>query len=216
MLLVGYPVPDITWYHDVSSFYIIDPLSIFFFQGVKLSDDSRLKLFSDRRGYAYLSIDSAVASDEGAYEIVAENKHGVARHTVYLYLADPPMFLEPLQDTRCRTHETFRLECKVDGIPYPEVRFYKDWRLLTDSYRTRIRHIEPDIWQLTIYGAIEKDTGLYTCTAKNIAGATLSSCNVSVEDNLLNIPRPDLERPIMTFKKKRFDEDYDILERIEQ
>ncbi|UJR34155.1 hypothetical protein I4U23_021562, partial [Adineta vaga] len=200
MLLVGYPIPDITWYHD----------------GEKISsNDSRIKSFNDRRGYAYLSIDAALASDEGAYEIVAENQHGVARHTVYLYLADPPMFLEPLQDTRCRTHETFRLECKVDGIPYPEVRFYKDWRLLTDSYRTRIRHIEPDIWQLTIYGAIEKDTGLYTCTAKNIAGATLSSANVSVEDNLLNIPRPDLERTMVTFKKKRFDEDYDILERIE-
>jgi len=201
MLLVGYPVPDITWYHD----------------GVQVpSNDPRIKMFNDRRGYAYISIDSALASDEGAYEIVAENKHGIARHTVYLYLADPPMFLEPLQDARCRTHDTLRLECKVDGIPYPEVRFYKDWRLLTDSYRTRIRHIEPDIWQLTIYGTIEKDTGLYTCTAKNLAGATLSSCNVSVEDNLLSIPRPDLERPVITFKKKRFDEDYDILERIEQ
>ncbi|CAF4580073.1 unnamed protein product, partial [Rotaria sp. Silwood1] len=200
MLLVGYPVPDITWYHD----------------GEKIPlDDPRVKLYNDRRGYSYLSIDSALASDEGAYEVVAENKYGTARHTVYLYLADPPMFLEPLKDTRCRTHDTFRLECKVDGIPYPEVRFYKDWRLLTDSYRTRIRHIEPDIWQLTIYGAIEKDTGLYTCTAKNIAGATLSSANVSVEDNLLSIPRPDLERPILTFKRKRFDEDYDILERIE-
>ncbi|CAF1031742.1 unnamed protein product [Rotaria sordida] len=200
MLLAGYPIPDVTWYHDGERI----PL-----------DDGRIKLYNDRRGYAYLSIDSALASDEGAYEIVAENKYGTARHTVYLYLADPPMFLEPLKDTRCRTHDTFRLECKVDGIPYPEVRFYKDWRLLTDSYRTRIRHIEPDIWQLTIYGAIEKDTGLYTCTAKNIAGATLSSANVTVEDNLLSIPRPDLERPILTFKKKRFDEDYDILERIE-
>ncbi|CAF3800634.1 unnamed protein product, partial [Rotaria magnacalcarata] len=200
MLLVGYPIPEITWFHD----------------GEKIPlDDPRVKLYNDRRGYAYLSIDSALASDEGTYEIVAENKYGTARRTVYLYLADPPMFLEPLQDTRCRTHDTFRLECKVDGIPYPEVRFYKDWRLLADSYRTRIRHIEPDIWQLTIYGAIEKDTGLYTCTAKNIAGATLSSANVSIEDNLLSIPRPDLERPTMTFKKKRFDEDYDILERIE-
>ncbi|CAF1031800.1 unnamed protein product [Rotaria sordida] len=44
----------------------------------------------------------------------------------------------------------------VDDIPYLEVRFYKDWRLLTDLYRTRIRHIEPNIWQFTIYGAIEK------------------------------------------------------------
>ncbi|CAF0817324.1 unnamed protein product [Adineta steineri] len=200
MLLVGYPVPDIIWYHD----------------GEKISsNDTRIKAFTDRRGYAYLSIESALASDEGAYEIVAENKYGAARHTVYLYLADPPVFLEPLRDARCRTQDTLRLECKVDGIPYPEVRFYKDWRLLTDSYRTRIRHIEPDIWQLTIYGVIEKDTGLYTCTAKNIAGATLSSANVSVEDNLLSIPRPDLERSIVTFKKKRFDEDYDILERIE-
>jgi hypothetical protein len=124
MLLVGYLTPDIAWYHDVSLFLCSSShdQSFFFLQGVRIpSDDSRIKLFSDRRGYAYLSIDSALASDEGAYEIVAENKFGVVRHTVYLYLADPAMFLEPLQDARCRTHDTLRLECKVDGIPYPEV-----------------------------------------------------------------------------------------------
>ncbi|CAF4538397.1 unnamed protein product, partial [Didymodactylos carnosus] len=47
-----------------------------------------------------------------------------------------------------------------------------------------------------------------------MAGATLTSGKVSIEDNLLNIPRPDLERPAVAFKKKRFEEDYDILERI--
>ncbi|CAF1546759.1 unnamed protein product, partial [Didymodactylos carnosus] len=170
--------------------------------------------YTDSRGYCYLYIDAAMPSDEGAYEAVAENKHGSAHYTVHLYVADPPMFLEPLKDQRVRTHDTLHLECKVDGIPYPEVRFYKDWRLLTDSHRTRIRHVEPDVWHLTINGVIEKDTGLYTCTAKNIAGATLTSANVSIDDNLLNIPRPDLERPAIAFTKKRFDEDYDILERI--
>ncbi|CAF3273918.1 unnamed protein product [Rotaria sp. Silwood2] len=131
MLLVGYPVPDITRYHDVN---------------VKIpTDDLRIKLFNSCRGYAYLSTDSTLASDEDGYEIDAENKYSVARHTAYLYLADPPMFLEPLHDTRCRTHDTLRLECKVDDIPYPEVCFYKDWRLLTDSYRTCIRHIKPNI-----------------------------------------------------------------------
>ncbi|CAF1555476.1 unnamed protein product, partial [Rotaria sp. Silwood1] len=45
----------------------------YFLEGQKLGvpipfDDSRIKLYNDRRDYAYLSIDSALASDEGAYE----------------------------------------------------------------------------------------------------------------------------------------------------
>ncbi|CAF1084349.1 unnamed protein product [Rotaria sordida] len=100
------------------------------------SDDSRIKFFNNHRSYVYLSIDSVLASDEDSYEIVAENKYGIIHVVVHM------------------TH--FCLECKVDDIPYLEVRFYKDWRLLTDLYRTRIRHIEPNIWQFTIYGAIEK------------------------------------------------------------
>lgn len=33
MLLVGYPVPDITWYHDVSSLYFNLSLTIYLFSG---------------------------------------------------------------------------------------------------------------------------------------------------------------------------------------
>lgn len=130
--------------------------------------------------------------------------------------ADPPVFLEPFKDVTVKNHEDVRIVCKVDGIPYPEIKFYKDWHLLTESHRIKIKHIEPDTWIITIHGAIVRDSGLYTCTAKNIAGGTLCSCNVSVVDSVLNIPHPDLKTDLVVFQRKKFDEDYEIVEQISQ
>ena len=110
----------------------------------------------------------------------------------------------------------YKNQLKVEGIPYPEVKFYKDWRLLAESSRIRIRHREPDTWTVTITGAIGRDSGLYTCTAQNLAGGTLSSCNASVVDSLLNLPHPDLRTELVAFKRRQFNEDYEAVELISQ
>ena len=172
------------------------------------------KISNDKLGYYTLEIPLAGEKDEGPYEIIAENEHGIMNHTFYLQQADPPIFIEPFKDVTVHNHEDVTIMCKVDGIPYPEVKFYKDWRLLTESYRIKIKHIEPDAWIITIKGSIIRDTGLYTCTAKNLAGGTLCSCNVNVIDSLLNIPRPDLSTPFVPFKRKKIEEDYEIVEEV--
>lgn len=57
---------------------------------------------------------------------------------------------------------------------------------------------------------------MYTCTAKNIAGGTLCSCNVSIVETLLNVPHPDLKTDLVMFKKRKFDEDYELVDQITQ
>ena len=180
------------------------------------SDEITFKMFWDRFGNFHFDIPNASEKDEGLYEIVASNEHGACSHEFYLQQADPPVFLEPFKDVTIENHQDVQLICKVDGIPYPEVKFYKDWHLLAESYRIRIKHIEPDTWVITINGAIVRDSGLYTCTAKNIAGGTLSSCNLTVADSLLNVPHPDLKTNLIMFKKKKFEEDYEIVEQVSQ
>ena len=181
-----------------------------------LSDTHAYKFFRDRTGNEHLNIFDASEKDEGQYEIMASNEHGFSSHRFYLQQADPPVFLDPFKDMTSQNHEDVTIICKVDGIPYPEVKFYKDWHLLAESHRIKIKHIEPDTWIITINGAIVRDSGLYTCTAKNMAGGTLSSCNLNVVDSLLNLPHPDLKTELILFKRKKFEEDYEIVEQITQ
>ncbi|CAF0740265.1 unnamed protein product [Brachionus calyciflorus] len=183
---------------------------------IELNDETKYKIFRDRLGNSVLEIYLANEKDEGPYEIIATNEYGEARHEFYLQQADPPVFLEPFKDVTVKNYDEVCIQCKVDGIPYPEVKFYKDWHLLTESHRIKIKHTEPDTWTITIKGSIVRDSGLYTCTAKNIAGGTLCSCNVNVVESVLNTPHPDLKTDLVVFKRKKFDEDYEILEQVNQ
>ena len=150
--------------------------------------------------------------------ITATNEYGTAEHRLYLHQADPPIFIEPFKEqmTVSAHGEDIHMTCKVDGIPYPVVKFYKDWRLLAESHRIKIRHVEPDTWTLSIRGgAIVRDSGLYTCTARNCAGATLSSCTLSVCDSLLNVSHADTKPPpLVLFKRKQFADDYELVEQL--
>jgi hypothetical protein len=197
----GFPLPKIKWTKYPNEI---------------LADSQACKCFRDRTGNEHLHIFNASEKNEGQYEIMASNEYGIASHQFYLQQADPPVFLEPFKDITEQNHENVTIVCKVDGIPYPEVKFYKDWHLLAESHRIKIKHIEPDTWIITINGAIIRDSGLYTCTAKNIAGGTLSSCNLNVVDSLLNLPHPELKTDLILFKRKKFEEDYEIVEQITQ
>ena len=195
----GYPSPVIKWMRNNTEL---------------ISDEINYTIYSDRLSNHHLAILNASEKDEGPYQLIASNDNGTCVHEFYLQQADPPVFLEPFKDTTVENHQDVQMICKVDGIPYPEVKFYKDWHLLAESYRIKIKHIEPDTWIIRINGAIVRDSGLYTCTAKNIAGGTLCSCNLNVAESLLNLPHPDLKTNLITFQRKKFEEDYEIVEQI--
>jgi hypothetical protein len=75
------------------------------------------------------------------------------------------------------------LTCAIDGIPYPTVRFMKDWRPLTDTSRLVVSRSQeyPEVWTLKIHDAIASDSGSYMCVAENVAGKVFSTCRVTVD-----------------------------------
>ena len=68
-------------------------------------------------------------------KVVASNPQGKAEKKVYLDLADPPVFIEPLQEKTISSKSFLKLVCRVDGIPYPEVKWSKDWKPITGKLK---------------------------------------------------------------------------------
>lgn len=79
------------------------------------------------------------------------------------------------------SHKSGRFECKVDGIPYPKIRWMKDTRPITETSRLKIQHTKPNQWSLSLNDVISLDSGLYTCVAENVAGKSISSSNLFVD-----------------------------------
>ena len=77
--------------------------------------------------------------DVGWYEAVATNEHGEARQRVRLEIAEYPRFLKRPDETFIMSRKNGRIEARITGIPLPEVHWYKDWKLLTDTSRIKVR-----------------------------------------------------------------------------
>nr|KAG5697851.1 hypothetical protein BaRGS_017108 [Batillaria attramentaria] len=125
--LRGYPPPQVTWYH----------------QGKKLALGDRYDTYVTPTGQVFLEFLNMGWQDVGNYKCVAENELGTAEKTVKVDVADPPTFIEPLRDINVVDRGTATLTCAVDGIPYPSVRFMRDWRPLTDTSRLVVAN-DPD------------------------------------------------------------------------
>lgn len=77
--------------------------------------------------------------DVGVYEAVAVNEHGTARQRVQLKIAEYPEFLKRPEESWVPLRKTCRLEARVIGVPYPEIKWYKDWQPLAQSSRIQVR-----------------------------------------------------------------------------
>lgn len=76
--------------------------------------------------------------DAGWYEAVATNEHGQARQRVRLELAEYPTFIRRPEETVVLERKTVRIEARVTGVPYPDIKWYKDWQPLAPSSRTKV------------------------------------------------------------------------------
>jgi hypothetical protein len=77
--------------------------------------------------------------DVGEYEAVATNEHGEARQRVKLEIAEYPEFIKRPEETIIMTRRSGRIEARVIGVPYPEIKWYKDWQPLASSSRIKVR-----------------------------------------------------------------------------
>ncbi|XP_045774491.1 obscurin isoform X8 [Maniola jurtina] len=173
--------------HNVNLFWFVygypKPKMEYLFNDEPIEIGGRYDWSYTRNGQATLFINKMLERDVGWYEAIATNEHGQARQRVRLELAEYPAFIRRPEETVVLQRRTARIEARVTGVPYPDIKWYKDWQPIAASSRIKMQFIAPDTHILVITDAILKDEGLYSVSARNVAGSVSSSAMLHVEES---------------------------------
>uniref|UniRef100_A0A4W3GDM9 Myopalladin n=1 Tax=Callorhinchus milii TaxID=7868 RepID=A0A4W3GDM9_CALMI len=115
-----------------------------------------------------------------------------------LPLMAAPVFTKPLQDVTATEGQLVVLECRVKGVPFPKMEWYREETLIEDSPDFRILQKKPrsiaeseEICTLVIAEAFPEDSGTFTCTASNKYGTVSSTAHLTVtgidDGNAINL-----------------------------
>ncbi|XP_059963330.1 striated muscle preferentially expressed protein kinase isoform X10 [Mesoplodon densirostris] len=117
--------------------------------------------------------------DVGALTCTAHNRHGTQACSVTLELAEAPRFESIMEDVEVGAGETARFAVVVEGKPLPDIMWYKDEALLTESNHVSFVYEENEC-SLVVLSAGSQDGGVYTCTARNLAGEVSCKAELAV------------------------------------
>lgn len=92
----------------------------------------------------------------------------------------PPVLSVPRVEYTAVLGQPVSLECVADGQPQPEVNWQKERRPLVDGAHT---HVFAN-GTLAIASTQRSDAGLYTCTAKNLAGRASHDMRLVIQGEL--------------------------------
>ncbi|XP_062553320.1 obscurin isoform X6 [Armigeres subalbatus] len=210
-----YPVQYGTKNHNVSLFWFVygypKPTMTYYFNDQKIEAGGRYCFSYTRNGQATLFINRMSERDVGVYEAVATNEYGSVRQRVCLELGEFPRFLQRPEEVFIMGRRSGRVEAKIAGVPFPDVKWYKDWQPITESSRLKMIFYEPDTWVLLITDAIKKDEGLYSISVRNVIGSVSSSVMVHVEDNEEDyVYNAHHRTPYVRARNKVYEDYYDI------
>ncbi|CAM2100745.1 unnamed protein product [Caretta caretta] len=107
--------------------------------------------------------------DAGELTCEVSNRHGADSCPISLQLAEPPRFESIMEDLEVGEGETPRFAVVVEGKPLPDIMWYKDEALLAESSRLTFVYDASEC-SLVLLGATARDSGVYTCAARNLAG----------------------------------------------
>ncbi|XP_063520346.1 palladin isoform X4 [Pongo pygmaeus] len=165
----GLPTPDLSWQLD----------------GKPVRPDSAHKMLVRENGVHSLIIEPVMSRDAGIYTCIATNRAGQNSFSLELVVAakeahKPPVFIEKLQNTGVADGYPVRLECRVLGVPPPQIFWKKENESLTHSTdRVSMHQDNHGYICLLIQGATKEDAGWYTVSAKNEAG--IVSCTARLD-----------------------------------
>ncbi|XP_070569686.1 obscurin-like isoform X2 [Ptychodera flava] len=183
------PVLEVCWIHD----------------GQIIPNDGRYQHSVSSTGVCSLKIEEVKTEDVGEYECVATNDIGTSRIALFLDLAEPPKFLTELEDQTVKAGQPLRLECRIGGIPEPDIFWYKDDMFVEETSNIQVIFEGEDICGLAFAQITMDDTGEYMIKAKNIAGECSNSCIIMVEDPS---SEDDTKTRKIRFKRKEKVENY--------
>uniref|UniRef100_M3ZDA5 Cell adhesion molecule-related/down-regulated by oncogenes n=1 Tax=Xiphophorus maculatus TaxID=8083 RepID=M3ZDA5_XIPMA len=157
----GFPRPTIIWQRE----------------GVSIAAH-RLAVLSN----GALKFSRVTLGDAGTYQCLAKNEAGVAVARTKLVL-QPPVLSVPRIDYTAVLGQPVSLECAADGQPQPEVTWHKERRPVVDGAHMRIFANGT----LAIASTQRSDAGIYTCTAKNLAGRASHDMRLVVQQTELSV-----------------------------
>uniref|UniRef100_A0A9L0TCB0 non-specific serine/threonine protein kinase n=1 Tax=Equus caballus TaxID=9796 RepID=A0A9L0TCB0_HORSE len=117
--------------------------------------------------------------DVGPLTCTARNRHGTQACSVTLELAEAPRFESIMEDVEVGAGETARFAVVVEGKPLPDIMWFKDEVLLTESSHASFVYEENEC-SLVVLSTGAQDGGVYTCTARNLAGEVSCKAELAV------------------------------------
>ncbi|KAK6493914.1 palladin [Huso huso] len=184
----GLPTPDLIWQLN----------------GKTIRPDSSHKMLVRENGVHSLIIEPVTAGDAGIYTCIASNRAGENSFSLELIVAakemhKTPAFIEKLQNTGVAEGYPVRLECRVSGVPYPQIFWKKENESLThNTDRVSMHHDNYGYICMIIQPATKEDAGWYTVSAKNEAGIVSSTARLDVYtqwQQQSHTPKPKKVRP---------------------
>ncbi|KAM5147900.1 hemicentin-1 [Mantella aurantiaca] len=136
-----------------------------------------------------LKIKSVDITDAGEYVCFASNEGGTATASVILTVQDPPRVLVEPKNVTFTKGLRIRLKCSARGYPVPQIIWTHNDMFLTYSSR----YVITEDGSFVIKNAMEKDSGLYTCVAANIAGTDRqTSAFIYIEAPVVTVVRKEM------------------------
>ncbi|XP_057208734.1 palladin isoform X2 [Triplophysa rosa] len=183
----GLPTPDLVWQLN----------------GQTIRPDSSHKMLVRENGVHSLVIEPVTCRDAGVYTCIASNRAGQNSFNLELIVAakemhKAPCFIEKLQNTSVGEGHPVRLECRVSGVPFPQIFWKKENESFTHN-TDRISMHQDNFGYLCmiIQPALKEDAGWYTVSAKNEAGIISSTARLDVHTQWqqTHTPKPKKVRP---------------------
>ncbi|XP_037831923.1 striated muscle preferentially expressed protein kinase isoform X2 [Kryptolebias marmoratus] len=148
------------------------------------------------------------SSDIGEMTFLATNEYGSDSCTFTVEMAAPPTFETIMEDLDVCTGETPRFAVVVEGKPIPDILWFKADVLLSESSHYTFVYDDNEC-SLVVLNAHPEDSGVYTCTARNLAGSVSCKAELTVHKAKSKEEPVDDEQAILR-KMRRLTDYYDI------
>ncbi|XP_008283774.1 striated muscle preferentially expressed protein kinase [Stegastes partitus] len=148
------------------------------------------------------------STDIGEMTFVASNKYGNDSCTFNVEMAAPPTFETIMEDLDVCSGETPRFAVVVEGKPIPDILWFKNDILLSESSHYTFVYDDNEC-SLVVLNARPEDSGVYTCTARNLAGSVSCKAELTIHEAKSKEDPIDDEQAIRR-KMRRLTDYYDI------
>uniref|UniRef100_A0AAQ4R0A6 Palladin n=1 Tax=Gasterosteus aculeatus aculeatus TaxID=481459 RepID=A0AAQ4R0A6_GASAC len=172
----GLPTPDLVWQLN----------------GQTIRPDSAHKMLVRENGVHSLVIEPVTSRDAGIYTCIASNRAGQTPSTW-----SSSSQVERETSSVADGHPV-RLECRVAGVPYPQIFWKRENESFThNTDRVSMHQDNCGYLCMIIQPATKEDAGWYTVSAKNDAGIVSSTARLDVHAQWQqpNLPKPKKVRP---------------------